>query len=73
MLGWLADGSVSPADLRAKLQIVVEERRSYDPAATYAALRAHAPARTLYLDTVAHAPAAIAAQVLAWLPAQLTR
>lgn len=69
MLGWLRSGDVSAADLRAKLQIVVEERRSYDPAATLAALQQHAPARTLHLDTVALSAAAVAARILAWLNA----
>lgn len=67
LLGWVRRGTVPAADLRAKLQIVIEERRSYDPTTTLDALRRHAPTRTLYLDTVAHAPAAVADQVLAWL------
>lgn len=69
LLGWLRRGDVSAADLRAKLQIVVEERRSYDPAATLAALRQHAPARTLHLDTVALSAQAVATRMLAWLNA----
>ena len=60
-------GIVSSDELRAKLQIVIEERRSYDPAATLAALQTHAPERTLYLDTVTHSPDAVAAQTIAWL------
>ncbi len=67
MLGWLARGEVTPADLAAKLKIVVEERRNYDPAATQAALRAHAGERALIVDTVAHPPAAAAHRLLAWL------
>lgn len=67
MIEWLQRGLVSSADLRAKLQIVIEERRSYDPAATRHALQQHAPQRTLYLDTVTHAPTAVAAQTISWL------
>jgi hypothetical protein len=69
MLGWMQTGEVSAAELAAKLQIVVEERRSYDPAATLAALYAHAPGRTLHLDTVALSPAEVARSILAWLSA----
>jgi hypothetical protein len=67
MIDWLQRGLVSSADLRAKLQIVIEERRSYDPAATRNALQHHAPQRTLYLDTVTHGPNAVAAQTISWL------
>jgi hypothetical protein len=67
LLGWLRAGVVTSEELRAKLQIVLEERRSYDPAATLTALRTHAPHATLYIDTVIHGPAAVATQVIAWL------
>jgi hypothetical protein len=67
LFGAVQHGIVSSDDLRAKLQIVIEERRSYDPAATLAALQTHAPERTLYLDTVTHRPDAVAAQTIAWL------
>jgi hypothetical protein len=67
LLGGVQRGIVSSDDLRAKLQIVLEERRSYDPAATLAALQTHAPERTLYLDTVTHDPNAVATQTIAWL------
>ncbi len=67
MLGWVARGEVPAADLTAKLKIVVEERRNYDPAATQAALRAHAHERSLIVDTVAHAPRDVAAQLMTWL------
>jgi hypothetical protein len=69
ILGWLQRGEVTDDALRAKLQIVIEERQSYDPAATIAALRQHARDTTLYIDTVRHAPPAIARQVLTWLNA----
>jgi hypothetical protein len=67
ILGWLHNGAVSRDELIAKLTIVVEERRSYDPAATLAALRGHAPDTSLYFDTVTQTPAAIARQVVEWL------
>jgi hypothetical protein len=67
ILGWLQQGIVTRDELRAKLQIVIEERRSYDPVATYEALVAHAPQITLSIDTVTNPPAAVAGQVIAWL------
>lgn len=70
MLGWVKSGEVTAADLRAKLQIVVEERRSYDPATTLAALQQHAPDRTLHLDTVALSPDAVVARIAAWLSSE---
>ncbi len=67
ILSWLRDDIVTSDALRAKLQIVIEERRSYDPLATLEALRAHAPHSTLYIDTVTHGPAAVATQVISWI------
>jgi hypothetical protein len=67
LLDWAGRGEVDRDDLRAKLQIVLEERRSYDPAATLAALQTHAPDRTLYLDTVALSPQAVAETLLKWI------
>ena len=48
------DGSVDLADLRAKVKIVVEERRSYDPQGTRNALLRHAGERALCVDTTQH-------------------
>jgi hypothetical protein len=70
VIEWLQRGVVTPDEARAKLQIVLEERRNYDPLTTLAALRADAPATTLYIDTVLNPPAAVARQVLAWLDSQ---
>lgn len=67
LLALTATGDVTPEDLAAKLAIVVEERRNYDPAATKAALLAHAPERSLILDSAAQPPAQLAAQLAAWL------
>jgi hypothetical protein len=64
-------GAVNYEDLCAKLQIVVEERLSYDPATTRDALLAAAPQRTLVIDTVAYPPAKAAELLLKWLPAVL--
>jgi hypothetical protein len=53
-------GEVTPDELRAKLKIVAEERRNYSPQAAKAALVAHAPERSLIVDTVANDPPASA-------------
>jgi len=60
-------GSIAVEELRAKLQIVVEERRNYDPQAAIAYLKAHVPDRTLLIDTTQVAAAAAAQQVVDWL------
>jgi hypothetical protein len=67
IMDWLHNGIITTDDLCAKVQIVIEERRNYDPVATLAALQSHAPQKMLYIDTVIHAPAAVASQVIAWL------
>ncbi|CAN5481928.1 ATPase [soil metagenome] len=59
LLTLLAHGSVTADDLRAKLQIVVEERRNYDPSAAIAVLQADAPDRTLVIDTTQNTPAQV--------------
>jgi hypothetical protein len=69
LLEWAGRHEVNLDDLRVKLRIVVEERRSYDPAATLTALQTHAAGRTLYLDTVALSPAQVTEQLIAWLAA----
>ncbi len=67
ILDWLQRGEVTADALRAKLQIVIEERQNYDPVLTLAALRQHANEATLYIDTVQCAPPAVATQLLTWL------
>jgi len=52
-------------DLRAKLKIVAEERRNYDPAATRMALETVAPRRSSIIDTVTHSPDQAAMQMCA--------
>ncbi len=73
LLALVESGAVSAENLRAKLAIVLEEKQSYDPAATRAALHAQAAGRALLIDTVHHTPAEAAAQIAAalagWWPA----
>ncbi len=66
-LAALAQAGFAPADVLAKVKIVVSERRNYDPAAAEAFLRTLPPARALVLDTVALDPAGVAAAVRAWV------
>lgn len=63
----VSTGEATADDLRKALTIVVEERRNYDPAATRAALAANAPARTLFVDTVADTPQGVALKILDFL------
>lgn len=60
-------GTVPVDELRAKLKIVVEERRNYDPTATRVALQTEAPERALVVDTTQVSATAAAAQIAAWL------
>ena len=60
-------GTVAVEELRAKLQIVVEERRNYDPQAAIAHLRAQAADRTLIIDTTAVTAATAAQQIVDWV------
>lgn len=57
----------TPAERNA-LRIVRSERANYDPDATLAALRRHAPDRLIFADTTQHTPAQIAQQAIARLP-----
>ncbi|MCE7982754.1 MAG: ATPase [Caldilinea sp. CFX5] len=63
----VGSGTIAVEELRAKLQIVVEERRNYDPQAAIAYLKAHAPDRTLLIDTTQVAADVAAQQVVDWL------
>ncbi len=56
-------GEVDGAELAAKIAIVGAERRNYDPHAAVEILRAAAPDRTVVVDTTAHAPDAVAAEL----------
>jgi hypothetical protein len=72
LFAWARRASVTDSDLRDKLAIVVEERRNYDPGATAAALRAHAPERLLYMDTTTHGAKEVADGVYSWLTSWLS-
>jgi hypothetical protein len=63
----IAERVVVAADVKAKLAIVREERRSYDPDRTIAALMAAAPERSLVIDTAAHAIDAVAERAAAFI------
>jgi hypothetical protein len=63
----VGSGTITVEELRAKLQIVVEERRNYDPQAAIAYLKTHAPNRTLLIDTTQVAADVAAQQVVEWL------
>ena len=56
----------TPADILAKVRIVVSERRHHDPDAACAYLRTLPPRRALVLDTVALNPQEVAAAISAW-------
>jgi len=57
---------ITPDELRAKVAIVIAERRNYDPAAAIQELKQLAPERTLVIDTTAHTPAEIAGEIMAF-------
>lgn len=59
-------GAHSPAEVLAKVRIVVSERRQYDPAAAEALLRPLGRGRALLLDTVALSPAQVAQALREW-------
>ena len=59
-------GTIAVEELRAKLQIVVEERRNYDPQGAIAHLRDQAADRTLIIDTTTVSAAAAAQQIVDW-------
>lgn len=60
-------GEVDADSLRAKVRIVAEERRSYNPIATRAALAAAGSRRALVMDTVRSSPAQVAWAIAEWL------
>ncbi len=63
----LGQGDVTVEDLRAKLKIVTEERRNYDPNAALQTLQRIAPQRTLVIDTTKLNATAAARQIGDWL------
>lgn len=64
-------GTVTAAALRDSLAIVLEERRSYDPTATKAALLDAAPFRTLVVDTQRHPPQEVGALIARFVLRQM--
>lgn len=66
LLALVERGEVAIDDLRAKLTIVIAERRNYDPAAAIAELHQSAPDRTLVVDTALHRPTDVARQIVAF-------
>ncbi|MFN8492679.1 MAG: AAA family ATPase [Caldilineaceae bacterium] len=64
LLALVQPGEVTAEDLRAKLQIVVEERRNYDPAAAITILQSQAPDRTLVIDTTQNSPGEVVTQIM---------
>jgi hypothetical protein len=67
LLQFVRSGQVTADDLRAKLQIVIEERRNYDPVATRTAMQSAAPERSLIIDTTQHDPKQVAALIQAFV------
>ena len=67
LIGLVHRREVAPADLAAKLKIVLEERRNYDPSGAMNALRTLAPSRTLVVDTTVHSPQQAAGQIMDFL------
>jgi hypothetical protein len=59
---------LAPAEVIKKVSIIVEERRNYDSQAARAYLLDSLPSnRILVVDTEAHRPEVVAAQIAAWL------
>ncbi len=67
ILNWVHTGHVMPDELRAKLKIVVEERRNYDPQATIHTLKQVAGDRTLIIDTTRQTPEQAAQRISQWI------
>ncbi|UBV43988.1 ATPase [Deinococcus taeanensis] len=66
VLAALPAAGFSPADVLAKVKIVVSERRNYDPGAAEAFLHTLPGARALVLDTVVLNPEGVAGAVRTW-------
>jgi len=63
----IGQGDLPVDNLRAKLKIVTEERRNYDPSAALQTLQRIAPQRTLLIDTTKLNAAAAAEHIGNWL------
>lgn len=63
LLELVRTGAATPDALRSALEIVIEERRNYDPRAAALTLTRVAKDRTLVIDTELSAPVQVAAQI----------
>ena len=63
LLRLLDDGAFTEEELRTRLAIVADERRSYDPEATRRVLDAAGPPRALTLDTTQGDPSVMAERI----------
>jgi hypothetical protein len=63
----MAEGQCAPDDVAAKLAILREERRYYDPERAVAALRRAAPSRSLVIDTSSETIDAVVEQAAAFI------
>jgi hypothetical protein len=64
LLALVTQAGVSAAELRAKTQIVLEERRNYDPATAIQLLTTQARERSLILDTTQNSPTGIVGELV---------
>lgn len=62
----IATGALSVDEVRAKVRIVSEERRNYDPGATQALLEKQPPHRALVVDTSHADSTAVASRIITW-------
>lgn len=64
----IENGAVTPADLRAKLEIISSEKENYDAGSTHLALLQAAPERVLVVDTSQETPDRGIDKLIHWLP-----
>lgn len=64
LLSLVQQGDVTADELRAKLRIVIEERRNYDPYAAIDLLQTQAADRTLVIDTSTNEPDQVVARLV---------
>ncbi len=63
----LEQWNINPAELEAKLNIVIAERQNYDPKAANAFLATLEPRRSLYLETSSARAETIAEKIRTWM------
>lgn len=64
LLALVEQGETTLEELHAKMRIVIEERRNYDPNAAIDLLQSQAAGRTLVIDTSASDPQQVVAQLI---------